>query len=73
MGKPFDLALFIAGLLSLVLVTGTILLAVLARPVPASINAGVLASLGFWFSKGLGSVITNLPAVTGSSTGEKTP
>lgn len=65
MGRPFDLALFIAGLLSLVLVIGTIILAIIGRTIPASINAGVLASLGFWFSKGLGSVITNLPAITG--------
>lgn len=60
MRRPLDVSLLIAGVLAVALVIGVIVLTFAGRQVPAVLETGVLAALGFFFSKGVGEVISNI-------------
>lgn len=67
------MSLVIAGVLAVVLIVGTIVLQFAGREIPSVLTTGDLAALGFFFSKGVGEVISNIATRNETPPGGPTP
>lgn len=63
-----DWTLAFGGLIGMLLVVGTIILAFFNKDIPSVVTTGDLAVIGFFFTKGVSQVLTNaMPRRNGGS------